>query len=148
MKVVIQRVKKSKVLINSLKEENINNGLMILVGMTYNDNEGDIEYIVKKILNLRIFDDEDGKMNYSVMDISGEILLISQFTLYANTKNGNKPSYKESLPFDEALILFNKLVSSFRKSNLSIKTGEFGSNMEVSLINDGPVTIIIDSKER
>ncbi len=148
MKVVIQRVKSSSVIINNKRKEEISNGLMILVGMTYNDNDEDIKYISNKILNLRIFSDKYDKMNYSIKDINGEILLISQFTLYSDTKKGNRPSFKNSLSFNEANILYNKLFNHLKESNLIVKTGEFGSNMQVSLINDGPVTIIIDSKDR
>ena len=148
MKVVIQRVLDSKIIIDNKKEKNIKNGLMILVGMTYNDNEDDINYLVKKILNLRIFTDENYKMNYSVLDIKGDILLVPQFTLYANTKKGNRPSFENSLEPVKANELFEKLKLEILKSNLNIEFGEFGSHMEINLTNNGPVTIIIDSKER
>lgn len=147
MKLVIQRVKESKVIINNSSEEKINKGLMILVGFTYNDNEDDINYVIKKVSNLRIFEDENSKMNLSIKDINGDILLVSQFTLYADIKNGNRPSFKNVLAYDDAKILYDKLVNSFRKTGINIKTGEFGSNMVVSIVNDGPVTIIIDTKE-
>lgn len=147
MKLVIQRVKKSKVIINNSSEEKINKGLMILVGFTYNDTEEDINYIVKKVSNLRIFEDENNKMNLSIKDIKGEILLVSQFTLYADVKNGNRPSFKKSLSYDSAKILYDKLVNSFKETRINIKTGEFGANMVVDIVNDGPVTIIIDTKE-
>ncbi len=148
MKVVIQRTTKSSVIINKKREEKINNGLMLLVGMTYNDNEDDIDYIVKKVLNLRIFSDKNNKMNLSIKDIKGDILIVSQFTLYASVIKGNRPSFNNVLKYDDALVLYNKLVNAFKESNLNIKTGEFGANMELNIINDGPVTILIDSKER
>lgn len=146
MKVVIQRVLKSSVLIDN-KEEKINNGLMILVGMTYNDTVNDINYLVNKIINLRIFE-KDNKFSLSVKDINGEILLIPQFTLYANPYNGNRPSFEKVLNKDEANILFEEFKLELLKSNLRVKFGKFGKDMKVSLINDGPVTIIIDSRKR
>lgn len=147
MKVVLQRVKNAKVLVNNEKEESIDKGLVILVGFTHNDSILDIEYIKKKILSLRIFEDENEKMNFSVKDINGSLLIISQFTLYANTKKGNRPSFVDSLEYNEAKILYEKFISSFKDSNINVKTGEFGADMLVTINNDGPVTIIIDSKE-
>lgn len=147
MKLVIQRVNKSSVTIDNSRYESINKGLMILVGFTYNDSEDDINYVIKKVSNLRIFEDENNKMNLSIKDIKGSILLVSQFTLYADTKSGNRPSFKNALTYDEAKKLYDKLVDSFRKTNINIKTGEFGSDMTVNIVNDGPVTIIIDTKE-
>lgn len=147
MRLVIQRVKESSVIINNSKEEKIDKGLMILAGFTYNDSEDDINYVINKVSNLRIFEDENNKMNLSIKDINGEILLVSNFTLYADTKNGNRPSFKNALAYNEAEILYNKLVDSFRKTKINIKTGEFGADMTVTIVNDGPVTIIIDTKE-
>lgn len=147
MKVVIQRCKSASVLINNKERRNIDNGLVIFLGITNDDNVDDINYLINKIVNLRIFEDENNKMNYSVQNINGSILLISQFTLYANTKKGNRPSFENSLKYDEALELYNLFIKEFKKTNVNIKTGEFGTDMKVSLINDGPVTIIIDSKE-
>lgn len=147
MRLVIQRVKKSSVIINNSREESINKGLMILVGFTYNDNEDDINYAINKVSNLRIFEDENSKMNLSIKDIKGEILLVSQFTLYANTRNGNRPSFKNALAYDDAKILYNKLVNCFKNTGINIKTGEFGADMIVTIVNDGPVTIIMDTKE-
>lgn len=146
MKVVIQRVLNSSVTINNKDKRKIDKGLMILVGFTYNDTKKDIDYIIKKILNLRIFE-ENNKMNLSVTDINGEILVIPQFTLYANTKKGNRPSFENSLEPISAKKLFDITKEEFNKCNLKIEYGEFGADMKVSLINDGPVTIIIDSKE-
>ncbi|MBQ9024505.1 MAG: D-tyrosyl-tRNA(Tyr) deacylase [Bacilli bacterium] len=147
MKVVVQRVINSSVLIDSEITKKINKGLMILVGFTYNDTKEDIDYIVRKVLNLRIFEEND-KMTLSVSDIDGEILVIPQFTLYANPYKGNRPSFEKALNPKEANILFETFKEEILKSNLKIEYGKFGSDMKVSLINDGPVTIIIDSKER
>ena len=148
LRVVIQRVLNSKIIIDNFEEKNINQGLMILVGMTYNDNEDDINYLIKKILNLRIFTDDNDKMNYSVSDIKGDILLVPQFTLYANTKKGNRPSFENALEPSKANELFEVFKSEIIKSGLNIEFGKFGSHMEITLTNNGPVTIIIDSKER
>lgn len=147
MKLVIQKVKESSVTINNSREEKINKGLMILVGFTYNDSEEDINYIVNKVLNLRIFNDVNNKMNLSIKDINGEILLVSNFTLYSDIKNGNRPSFKNALTYDDSKILYDKLVKCFKKTKIGIKTGEFGADMLVNIVNDGPVTIIIDTKE-
>ncbi len=147
MKVVIQRVLKSSVEINNKMYNSIDNGLLVLVGFTNDDTSNDIDYIVKKIVNLRIFDDEDGIMNKSIIDTFGSILSISQFTLYADTKKGNRPSYIKALNGNIATKLydeFNKKLNDF----VPTKTGIFGADMKVNLINDGPVTIIIDSKNK
>lgn len=147
MKVVIQRVKKSSVAVKDVVVGQIDKGLCILVGFTENDNIDDINYIVKKIINLRIFDDDNGVMNKSILDIGGEILSISQFTLYADTKKGNRPSYIKALGGNEAIKLYEKFNEELNK-NVSTKTGVFGADMKVEILNDGPVTIIIDSKEK
>ena len=147
MRVVIQRVKESSVEIDNKIYNSIKSGLMILVGFTDGDTSYDIDYCVKKISNLRIFDDENGVMNKSVIDIDGEVLSISQFTLYADTKKGNRPSYVKALRSELSSKLydeFNQKLNSF----VPTKTGIFGADMKVALINDGPVTIIIDSKDR
>lgn len=147
MRVVVQRVKKSSVEIDNKVYNEINNGLMILVGFTEGDSSSDIDYLVKKVTNLRIFDDESGVMNKSIIDINGSILSISQFTLYADTKKGNRPSYIKALKGEESIKLydeFNKKLNDI----IETKTGVFGADMKVSLINDGPTTIVIDSKDR
>ena len=147
MKVVVQRVLNSSVIIDDKDEEKINKGLMILLGMTYNDGIEDIDYLINKILNLRIFE-KDNKMNLSVKDINGDILLIPQFTLYANPYDGNRPSFNAALNKEEAeelFCIFKKKISSIYDN---VKFGKFGSDMKVSLINDGPITIIIESKEK
>ncbi len=146
MKVVIQRVKESNVRVKKEIVGKINNGLLVLVGFTSDDNITDIEYIVKKIINLRIFDDENGIMNKSILEVGGKILSVSQFTLYADTKKGNRPSYSKALKREGAITLYNKFNNELSKY-IEIETGIFGAEMEVSLINDGPITIIIDSRE-
>lgn len=147
MKVVVQRVLESSVLIDNIEKEEIKQGLMVLLGITYNDTEDDIKYLVNKIINLRIFK-KDNKMDLSVKDINGDILLIPQFTLYANTKKGNRPSFENAMKPDVANLLFEKFKGELLNTNINSKFGKFGSHMQVSLINDGPVTIIIDSKDR
>lgn len=147
MRVIVQRSKNSNVVIENKVYGEINNGLVVLVGFTEGDNLSDIEYIVKKIVNLRIFDDDAGIMNKSILDTYGEILSISQFTLYANTKKGNRPSYIDALSSEKAIKLYDQFNNMLRE-HLSVKTGVFGAEMEVNIINDGPITIFIDSKNR
>ena len=147
MRVIVQRSKNSNVVIENKVYGEINSGLVVLVGFTEGDNLSDIEYIVKKIVNLRIFDDDAGIMNKSILDTNGEILSISQFTLYANTKKGNRPSYIDALSSEKAIKLYDQFNNMLRE-HLSVKTGVFGAEMEVNIINDGPITIFIDSKNR
>ena len=149
MKVVIQRVSKASVEINNAKFSSINKGLLVLLGIENSDTDVDIEWLIKKIINLRIFDDASQSMNLSLNDINGDLLLISQFTLYASTKKGNRPSYIKAAKADISEPLYNKFIKALEeKLGEKIKTGVFGANMKVSLLNDGPVTIIIDSKDR
>ncbi|MDX2190581.1 MAG: D-aminoacyl-tRNA deacylase [Bacteroidota bacterium] len=146
---VIQRVKYASVTIEGNLKSSINNGLLILLGVASDDSNEDINYIVRKSCALRIFSDNEGKMNKSVVDIAGEILLVSQFTLYANTKNGNRPSFELAAKPDIAIPLYEKTIRQFEQTlNKHIKTGTFGADMKVELLNDGPVTIIINSKEK
>lgn len=147
MKVVIQRVSSSSVLIDNKIYNSISNGLMILSCFTEGDTSEDIDYIVKKIVNLRIFDDEVGVMNKSILDVGGEILSISQFTLYAITKNGNRPSYIKALNGTLSKPLYEEFNEKL-KEHIKTKTGIFGADMKVELVNDGPITIIIDSKDK
>jgi len=144
MKIVAQRVLGASVTIDDKVYSNIQNGLLILVGFTEGDTEDTINYMVKKVLNLRIFDDENGVMNKSVKDINGSILSVSQFTLYADALNGNRPSYAKALNSENALPLYEIFNNKLKESNLQIGTGIFGAEMKVSLVNDGPVTIIIE----
>lgn len=145
MRILVQRSKNSKVSVDGKIVGKIDFGMVILVGFKTTDTEKDIDYLIKKIVNLRIFDDENHIMNKSILDVSGSVLSISQFTLYADTKKGNRPSYINSMKSDQARImydLFNKKLSEFVK----VETGIFGSNMEVSITNDGPVTILLESE--
>ena len=148
MRVVIQRVSEASVEVNNSYTNSINKGFMILLGICEGDTNDDLEYIIGKIEKLRIFEDENEKMNLSIKDINGEILLVSQFTLYASTKDGNRPSFTKSMQFDEANKMYEIFKSRLSETGIPFKTGEFGANMKVSLINDGPVTIIIDSKNK
>lgn len=150
MKVVLQRVSKAAVSIDNLVHNSICNGLMILVGICPDDTEEDINWLSQKISALRIFSDAQQKMNLSIQDINGEILLISQFTLYAETKKGNRPSFTSSAPPTIALPIYHKFTEALQAKigKNKVKTGIFGADMQVELINDGPVTIIIDSKNK
>lgn len=147
MRVVIQRSRESSVLVEGKLINKIAFGLVILVGITDTDTIADINYLVKKIVNLRIFDDENGVMNKSIKDVNGEILSISQFTLYAECKNGNRPSYSKASKREIALPMYEKFNEELNKE---VKTypGVFGADMFLNIQNDGPVTIIIDSEEK
>lgn len=148
MRVVIQRVSEASVSIDSQVTGQIRNGYMILVGICPEDNQEDIQWLTQKIVNLRVFGDEDGKMNLSISDIKGEILLISQFTLFASTKKGNRPSFIQSAKPEIAIPLYEQFINSLKETGIPVQTGTFGADMKVSLTNDGPVTIIIDSKNK
>lgn len=149
MRVVIQRVKHSSVTIDGEVKSSIGKGLMVLVGICDEDGQEDIDYLVKKIINLRVFDDSEGVMNLSIQDIKGEILLISQFTLMASTKKGNRPSYIRAARPEISVPLYESLIQALEAAlGKKIGTGEFGADMKVDLLNDGPVTIIIDSKQK
>jgi D-tyrosyl-tRNA(Tyr) deacylase len=145
MKVVIQRVSEACVKVEGKIAGEIGKGLMLLAGIDENDEKSDADWLVQKILNLRIFGDEEGKLNLSVMDISGEILCISQFTLIADYKKGNRPSFIKAAKPDKAIPLFDYFKEELAKSGLKTESGIFGADMKVSLINDGPVTIVMDS---
>ena len=145
MRVLIQRSKNSSVTINNKINGSINYGYVLLVGFTHNDTKSIIDKVVKKILNLRVFEDENGKMNKSIIDVNGQILSISQFTLYADLSSGNRPSFTNALSFNEASKLYDYFNNKLRENNIKVETGIFGSDMQVSILNDGPVTIMIDS---
>ena len=149
MRVVIQRAKQASVEISGKEAASIGRGLFLLVGIEDADGAEDIEWLSSKIVNLRIFDDADGVMNLSVKDVSGEILLVSQFTLHASTKKGNRPSYIQAARPEIAIPLYESFIRAL-ESNLgkAVQTGVFGANMQVGLVNDGPVTILIDTKDR
>ena len=149
MRVVIQRVTEASVSINQKIHGQIETGYLVLAGFEENDSDEDLHWISKKITDLRIFSDQDGKMNLSVQDVGGEILLVSQFTLFASTKKGNRPSFIRSASPEIAIPLYDKFILILNELLPNkIKTGVFGANMKISLINDGPVTITIDSKAR
>lgn len=149
MRVLLQRVSQASVTINNELKSEIKNGLLLLLGIEENDTNEDIEWLVKKATNMRIFPDEEGKMNLSIQDIDGEILVVSQFTLYASTKKGNRPSFIKSAKPDVAIPLYKEFVKQLSLSlNKEIKTGEFGADMKVNLTNDGPVTIWLDSRNK
>jgi D-aminoacyl-tRNA deacylase len=149
MRVIIQRVKEAKVTIDGLIKSQIGMGLLIFVGIEEADTEEDITWLCTKIANLRIFSDEAGLMNVSVMDIKGDMLVVSQFTLHASTKKGNRPSFIKAAKPTIAIPMYEKFVDELQKvSRLTILTGAFGADMKVALLNDGPVTIFIDSKHR
>lgn len=145
MKVVIQRVSESHVKVDGKIVGEIGKGLMLLVGIDENDSKADADWMVQKILNLRIFGDDEGKLNLSVVDIAGEILCISQFTLIADYKKGNRPSFIKAAKPDTAIPLFDYFKEEISKTGLKTESGIFGADMKVSLINDGPVTIVMDS---
>ncbi|MEG0978218.1 MAG: D-aminoacyl-tRNA deacylase [Bacilli bacterium] len=147
MKVVIQRSLESSVTVDNKIIGSIDKGLVILVAFTEGDTKEDIDYIINKVINLRIFDDESGVMNKSVLDASGSILSISQFTLYGNTKKGNRPSYLAALNGEFSSKLYDEF-NTLLKEHIHVETGIFGADMKVSILNDGPITIIIDSKNK
>jgi D-aminoacyl-tRNA deacylase len=146
---VIQRVAEASCRIDNQIYSRIGKGLLVLLGITHQDTEEDIDWLAKKITNLRIFNDESGKMNLSLVEISGETLLISQFTLYASTVKGNRPSFMQAARPEVAVPLYEKMILTLqRHTEKNIQTGKFGADMQIKLLNDGPVTIIIDSKNR
>jgi D-tyrosyl-tRNA(Tyr) deacylase len=149
MRIVLQRVSEASVSINNKTFSKIGSGMLLLLGIEEADNFEDVEWLVKKVINLRIFDDENGVMNRSMLETGGEVLVVSQFTLHASTKKGNRPSYIKAARPETAIPLYQKFIESLQAKLLTkVQTGEFGAMMQVQLINDGPVTIIIDSKNR
>ena len=149
MRAVIQRVSQSNVKVSGEVIGEIKGGLMVLVSFVDEDNDTDLDWISKKIVNLRIFNDDEGKMNRSIQDVDGDILLISQFTLHGSTKKGNRPSFIKAAKPDFANVMYERFIKVLEQSlGKEIQTGEFGGDMKVSLVNDGPTTIIIDSKDK
>lgn len=148
MKVVLQRVSEAHVKVDNEMVGKIEKGLMLLIGVDEADEISEADWLVKKVLDVRVFSDEDGKMNHSVKDINGEILCISQFTLISDYKKGNRPSYIKAAKPDKAIPLFEHFKDEIKKSGLNIESGIFGADMKVSLINDGPVTLVFDSKTK
>ena len=148
MRVVLQRVSHASVTVEEKVIGKIERGFFLLVGVTHDDAMEDMEYLVRKIVQMRIFEDEEGKLNRSIQDIGGEILSVSQFTLYADTKKGNRPSFSKAAPGDIALEMFEQFNGLLRDTGIPVETGQFGADMKVDLLNDGPVTILLDSKNR
>ncbi len=149
MRVVLQRVSKASVTVDTETIGSIANGLLVLAGFEHDDTTEDVGWMANKICNLRIFDDNDGVMNFSITDVMGELLVISQFTLHAKTKKGNRPSYIKAAHPDLAIPLYNHFIQELKSvSKLTVKEGVFGAKMVVSLENDGPVTILIDTKNK
>lgn len=149
MRVVVQKVKNASVKVNNQLVGEINNGLMVLAGYEPSDSKEDISWMVQKIIKMRIFDDSENRLNFSLLDVNGEILLISQFTLHASVKKGNRPSYIKAADSKKAKLMYDLTISEFETVlKRKISTGKFGAHMDVSLVNNGPVTIIIDSKKK
>ena len=148
MRVVLQRVAHASVTVDGETIGKIQRGFLLLVGVTHDDAMEDMEYLVRKIVQMRIFEDEERKLNRSIQDIGGEILSVSQFTLYADTKKGNRPSFSKAAPGDVALKMFEQFNGLLRETGIPVETGQFGADMKVELLNDGPVTILLDSKTR
>ena len=148
MRVVLQRVAHASVTVEEKVIGKIQRGFLLLVGVTHDDAMEDMEYLVRKIVQMRIFEDEEGKLNRSIQDIGGEILSVSQFTLYADTKKGNRPSFSKAAPGDVAIEMFEQFNGLLRETGVPVETGQFGADMKVELLNDGPVTILLDSKNR
>ena len=147
MRVVVQRVKYSKVTVDNEIIGEISKGINVLIGISNSDTEEDLKYIKEKIVNLRIFEDEDNKMNKSLLDIKGDILAISQFTLYGDCRKGRRPNFMKALGGDEARVLYEKFIEMLKETGLRVETGKFGAHMMVDIINDGPVTLLLDSNK-
>jgi len=148
LRAVIQRVSQAAVSINEREVGRIDHGLLILLGVHETDTQTDVDYLIKKIAQMRIFEDEQGKMNLSIEDVKGALLSISQFTLFADTKKGNRPSFIAAARPETAIPLYEAFNEGLRQRGITVETGEFGADMAVSLVNDGPVTIIIDSQNK
>ena len=148
MKAVIQRVTRGKVPIEGQVHGEIGRGFVVLLGVAKDDTKEDMDYLVKKISGLRVFEDAEGKMNLGLRDVNGELLIISQFTLFANTKKGNRPSFVDAGLPEPSKAFYLEFIQAFRSLGFNVGEGEFGADMAVELVNDGPVTIIIDSKNR
>lgn len=147
MRAVVQRVSEASVKIGGAAVGSIGRGFLVLLGVHTSDTEKDADYIIKKLSGLRVFEDAEGKMNLGLRDVGGELLVVSQFTLYGDARHGNRPSFIEAALPDTAIPLYEYVVNKLRES-FSVATGEFGADMQVSLINDGPVTILLDSKKQ
>lgn len=148
LRILIQRSLQSSVEVNQQTIGSIDKGFVILVGVSHEDDASDVEYCVRKVANLRLFEDEEGKTNLSLKDVQGEILSISQFSLFANTKKGNRPSFIRAAQPDHANQLYEDFNEQLRALGFKVETGEFGTDMQVKIVNDGPMTLLIDSKDR
>lgn len=148
MKVLVQRVISSSVEVDNKIVGSINNGVLLFVGFTEGDTSKEIDYMIDKVINLRIFDDENGVMNKSLLDVGGSILSVSQFTLYADASKGRRPSYVKALGGDKASILYDEFNNKLKNTDIHIETGVFGAEMKVNIINDGPITIMLEKESR
>jgi len=149
MRIVLQRVSEASVKIDNQVVGEISQGLLLLVGIEHEDEESDADWLIQKVIGMRVFSDSDDKMNLSIKEIKGEFLIVSQFTLHASTKKGNRPSFIEAARPEKAIPLYDYFCEQLQKvSEIKVQTGKFGADMKVSLVNDGPVTIVIDSKNR
>ncbi|MEH7544358.1 MULTISPECIES: D-aminoacyl-tRNA deacylase [Bacillaceae] len=146
MRIVVQRSKEAKVTVDGEITGKITKGFVLLVGVTHEDKEEDAAYLADKIANLRIFEDHDGKMNHSLLDVGGEILSVSQFTLYGDCRKGRRPNFMEAARPEQAVVLYGAFNQMLRDKGITVETGVFGAMMDVELINDGPVTLIVESK--
>jgi D-tyrosyl-tRNA(Tyr) deacylase len=147
MRAVVQRVKSANVKVNDNIIGSIGQGILLFLGVEETDQETDLEYMCEKIPNLRIFEDENGKMNKSLLDVEGSILVISQFTLLGDARKGRRPSFTDAAKPEKAIPMYEKFIACMKEKNITTQSGEFGAEMEVELINDGPVTILLDSKK-
>ena len=147
MRAVVQRVKRASVSVDDIVIGKIDHGIMLLLGVEESDEEKDLEYLCDKVVNLRIFEDENGKMNKSLMDVQGSILVISQFTLLGDARKGRRPSFTQAAVPDKAVPMYEKFISNMKKLEIKTESGKFGADMQVELVNDGPVTILLDSKK-
>ena len=147
MRAVVQRVASSKVIVDESTIGEINKGLLILLGVTHEDTSKDVDYLLDKIVNLRIFEDKNDKMNLSLKDVNGELLVVSQFTLYGDCRKGRRPNFTNAAKPDLATSLYEEFIDKAKKEGIKVGTGKFGAHMMVDLVNDGPVTILIDSEK-
>ncbi len=144
MRLLIQRVSSASVKVNNKIVGSINKGFLVLLGVTHTDTKEKVDYLVKKLCNLRVFEDENNKMNLSIKEVKGELLIVSQFTLYADTTHGNRPSFIDAAKPDEANKLYEYFIQKCKEEGIKVETGVFGANMQVELLNDGPVTILLE----
>lgn len=147
MRAVVQRVTKASVTVDGEKISEISDGLLVLLGISKDDEEKDLDYIYRKVVNLRVFDDENGVMNKSLIDKENDLLLVSQFTLYGDARKGNRPSYVRAAGFDDGVEFYEKFIEKAKQDNINICTGKYGADMQVELVNNGPVTILLDSEK-